>query len=342
MSTQPKVAIIGGGTGSYVVASGLSKKNVDVTMLMTMVDDGGSNRIIRDEFGLLPTSGIRQGIVALSQDKSILRKLFTYRFHQGGEGLKGMTFGNLFMAAMTDIMGSQKEALEATCQLLQVKGQILPISYDDVRLVATYEDESKVTGEHLIDEPEHDGKLKIINLKTQPTAQISPEAQQAILEADLIVIGPGDFYTNSIANLVIKGVPEALHQTKAQVIFVSNLMTKYGETYDYKLSDFVEDLAKYLPLSDLDYLLVNDNYDFPTQILEKYQQQNSIPVKDNLENYQKLPKSVKILRKNLLSNKIAATEKGDSLQRSMIRHDANLLAESIYDFFGKDKKTSTK
>ena len=115
--TIPSVVVLGGGTGSYTVLSSLRDKPVRLTAILTMVDDGGSNRILRDEFGLLPTSGVRQAMVALSRNRSLLRKLFMYRFHQGN-GISGMTFGNLFLAAVTDIVGSQKKAIEETCRLL--------------------------------------------------------------------------------------------------------------------------------------------------------------------------------------------------------------------------------
>lgn len=333
MKKTPHIVVIGGGTGSFVVASGLSEHLAKLTMLMTMVDDGGSNQTLRDEFGLLPTSGIRQAIVALSENKTLLRELFTYRFHQGGNGLNGMTFGNLFMAAMADITGSQKKAIRATCELLQVNGQILPISYDDVRLVATYEDGSQVTGEHAIDEPEHDGKLAITNLETKPTAQLNPEAKQALLEADLIILGPGDFYTNTVANLVVQGLPETLRQASAKIAFVTNLMTKYGEAYDYTLQNFLTDLKKYLPLQEIDYLLVNSNQKYPSRALKAYQKEQSKPVKDNLtaRYVTKNPelKKVKIIRTDLLSKTLPKKTKGDQLKRSMVRHDPTLLANEI-------------
>ncbi len=238
MQKTPHIVVLGGGTGSYVVASGLSHMPVKISMLLTMVDDGGSNKTLRDEFGLLPTSGIRQAIIALSNNQTILRELFTYRFHQGGQSLEGMTFGNLFMAAMADIMGSQKKGIEETCRLLQVKGNIIPVSYDDVRLVATYEDDSQVIGEHHIDEPNHDGKLKITDLETRPKAKLSLEAKQALLTADLIILGPGDFYTNTVANLIVDNMVETLKKSQAKILFISNLMTKYGETYNYTIRNF--------------------------------------------------------------------------------------------------------
>jgi len=328
MKKIPRIVILGGGTGSYVVASGLSHSSVKISMLLTMVDDGGSNQVLRDEFGLLPTSGIRQSIVALAENKTILRELFTYRFHQGGKDLNGMTFGNLFMAAMAEIMGSQKKGIEETCRLLQVKGKIIPVSYDDVRLLATYEDGSQVLGEHHIDEPTHNGKLKIVNLETKPKAKLNPEAKEELLKADLIILGPGDFYTNTIANLIIEGMVETLTQSSAKIMFISNLMTKYGEAYNYTLRNFVDDLGKYLPLELLDYVLINNNFDFSTKALALYKKEQSIPVKDDLK-AGNLNSHVKLIRANLLSKLIPSQVKGDNLKRSMIRHDSKDLAKII-------------
>lgn len=328
----PKIVIIGGGTGSYVLASGLSHLPVHITMIMTMADDGGSNRIIRDEFGLLPTSGIRQAIVALSENKTVLRKLFTYRYHQGGEGLDGMTFGNLFMAAMADIMGSQKEGIEETCRLLQVKGDIVPISYDDVRLVARYEDGEEVIGEHNIDVAKKKGR-RIISLKTSPAAVLNQKAKEAILKADLIIMGPGDFYTNTIANLVVDGTASIIGKSKAKILFIANLMDSPSETPGYKLSDFLNDFKKYLPLETLDYVLVNNNYNFPTKALKAYADEDTFPVEDDIDgNF--LNSETEIIRTDLLSNKVLKKEKGDSLSRSIIRHDSKKLSSAILKILG--------
>ncbi|MBD3250343.1 MAG: uridine diphosphate-N-acetylglucosamine-binding protein YvcK [Candidatus Pacebacteria bacterium] len=342
MTKTPKIVIVGGGTGSYVVASGLRDMSVDISLIVTMVDDGGSNKVIRDEFGLLPTSGIRQGIVALSKNQSFLRKLFTYRYHQGGPGLKGMTFGNLFMAAMADLTGSQIEGIKQTCQLLQVKGRIIPASYDDVRLVADYEDGSQVKGEHAIDEPLHQKPKKIINLSTKPQARISTEAKQAILEADLIIFGPGDFYTNTIANLIVKGMTDALDQSRGKLVLITNLMTKFSETPDYKLSDFLTDFDQYYPKEAIDYLLINNNQSYPLEILKVYKKENSEPVKDDLPNKTSVNNEddlaqTKLIRKDLLSSQIAKKQKGDTVSRSMIRHDPTKLAQELVKLTGNNQ-----
>ncbi len=321
---QPSVVVLGGGTGTYTVLSSLRDKPVRLTALLTMVDDGGSNRVLRDEFGLLPASGVRQAMVALSRNRSLLRKLFMYRFHQGN-GISGMTFGNLFIAAVADIVGSQQKAIEETCKLLSVKGKILPISTDDVRLVATYEDGTEVVGEHLIDEPAHDGKLKITGLHTQPQATISKEADEAIRNADFIILGPGDFFTNTIANMVVKGVPQALKESKGKIIFIGNLMTKYGETIGFTAKTFIEELLKFIPAERLSTILINSDTSFPTDALEIYAKEDSIPVADDLDTMQ-LPSSVQILRVPVLSHLEAETVKGDVLKRSIIRHDQDKLA----------------
>jgi len=151
MVTKRKIVALGGGTGTFTLLTGLKVyENLDISAVVTMADDGGSNKVLRDEFGLLPTSGIRQAIIALSRDTSLLRQLFEYRFYQG-TGISGMTFGNLFMAAVSDILGSQKKSIQETCKLLGVQGHILPVSYDNTSLVATYEDGTEVLGEHYID-----------------------------------------------------------------------------------------------------------------------------------------------------------------------------------------------
>lgn len=329
---QKKVVVLGGGTGTFTVLSSLKSKGYELTALLTMADDGGSNKVLRDDFGLLPTSGVRLAMVALSSQQSLLRELFTYRFHQGG--VSGMTFGNLFIAAVSDIVGSQEKAIEATSELLSVSGKILPISYESIKLVAEYENGLKVTGEHEIDEPKHDGKLKIKNLSTVPAATIDSKAEQEILNADYIIIGPGDFYTNTVANLVIDGVVSAIMRSKAKVIFITNLMTKYGEAYDYKASDYFHDLKKYMPIERINFILVNNDLEYPEGILKKYEEEDSKPVEDDLDTMS-LPDSVEIIRAPIILKKEVVAEKGDVLKRSMIRHSQKKLGQKLAEIIGE-------
>ncbi len=327
-SSLPKVVVLGGGTGTFVVLQALKRLPVFSTAILTMVDDGGSNRVMRDQLGLLPTSGICQAITALSDEESLLRELFTYRFHKG-DGLSGMRFGNLFIAAVTDIVGSQRQAIKDTLHLLKVRGDILPVSFDDVRLVAEYEDGSQVVGEHFIDEPDHDGRLRIRRLWTEPEAQLSEDARQALAEADFIIFGPGDFYTNTVANFVVKGLPEAVRSSKAHKMFFANLMTKYGETYGFTLENYLQEIDRYYGLDGLNSIIVNNNQNFPEGVLEHYAKQHSVPVVDDISDSHL--ENGHIYRVDLLSDEVTATVAGDTLARSMLRHDP----EKIAHFFQK-------
>ncbi|MGD8744650.1 MAG: YvcK family protein, partial [Candidatus Woesebacteria bacterium] len=244
-----KVVAVGGGTGTFIVLSGLKKYPLELSVIVSMMDSGGSNRIIRDEFGLLPTSDIRQCMVALASKESheLLRKLFTYRYNQG-TGISGMTFGNLFMAALTDLYGSQEEAIRRTCEILDVEGEIIPVTYNDSHLVARYSNGKEVLGEHLIDEPiEGDlGEHRIVDLELMPKADANKTAIKAISEADLIILGPGDLYTSIICNLVVDGISGAIKRSSAKKAFVLNLMTKYGETHKFTAQEFVNEIEEYL------------------------------------------------------------------------------------------------
>lgn len=325
---RKKIVVIGGGTGTFTVLSGLKKYPwLDLAVIVSMTDSGGSNRVIRDEFGLLPTSDLRQCMVALASEDSneLLRKLFTYRYQQG-TGISGMTFGNLFMAALTDILGSQEEAITKTCEILNVQGQIIPVTYTDCHLVARYENGQQVLGEHAIDEPKGDlGKYRIVELEVFPPAKANPKALKALAEADLIILGPGDLYTSIICNLVVDGIAKALVRSQAKKVYVLNLMTKFGQTYAFTAQDHVREIIKYLGRKGLDYVLVNQQSKLPGKILKRYQEEKAALVKDDL----KEDLSFKVIRADLISPRLYKKPKSDKLVRSLIRHDSVKLAKAI-------------
>lgn len=332
MKSKPKVVVIGGGTGTFVVLSGLKEYPVDLTAVVSMADSGGSNRVIRDEFGLLPTSDIRQCMVALAEtngESKLLRELFMYRFHKG-KGIAGMTFGNLFMAALADVIGSQEKAIEETGKILRIKGRILPVSTDSVDLVADYENGKQVVYEHYIDEPRHNGKLRIIKLSTKPKALVNPDAAECIRKADLVVLGPGDLYTSILADVVVGGVAETIRKTKGKVVYIVNLMTRWGQTYDFTSKDHVDEVEKYLGKKVIDAVLVNNNYKFSKAILEAYRKENAKPVEDDLLN-----KRYKVIRRDLISQMLYRKAKGDNLTRSIVRHDVKKLSIAIFSYLRK-------
>jgi len=329
MKSKKRVVVVGGGTGTYTTLLGLKKYSINPSVIVTMTDSGGSNRVIRDEFGLLPTSDIRQAIVALSDTNSngLLRDLFTYRYSQG-TGISGMTFGNLFMAALTDILGSQSEAIDKTCKLFNVQGDIIPVTYNNSHLVARYDNGQQVLGEHEIDEPASDVLgHRIIDLELIPKAVSNPKAIKSIEEANLIIFSPGDLYTSLLCNLVVGNISKSIAKSKAKKVLVVNLMTKNGQTNGFKASDFLKEVNKYLGGNYIDYVIINNNLKFKDKIIRRYHQENAEVVIYDLE---PIPyKNLKVYRKDLVSSQIYKKPKSDHLVRSLVRHDPDKLAKAI-------------
>lgn len=317
-----KIVVIGGGTGTFAVLSGLKKYPVDLTAVVTMMDSGGSSGRLRDEFGQLPAGDVRQALVALSEDTSVMRKLFNYRYDKG-EGLEGHSFGNLFITALAEVVGGMDKALEEAGRVLNIKGRVLPVTLTRANLVARYENGLVVEGEGNIDEPKHDGSLKIISLSIKPKVEPYEKTLQAIYEADLIVIGPGDLYTSLLPNLIIPEVSATICDSPAKKVYLMNLMTKYGQTNEFTASDFVSEIEKYVPC--LDFVLVN-NKELPADIIERYKSENVVPVVDDLSE-----KSYQVIRDDFLATGTIEKASGDKLKRSLIRHDGKKLAAKILE-----------
>lgn len=322
------VVVIGGGTGTHPILRGLKKyaDTLDITAIITMADSGGSTGRLRDEFGQLPVGDVRMALTALAsevnEDDLLLRELFLHRFDKG-EGLNGHNFGNLFMVALTQLLGSEAEAVRAASRILRVKGRVLPVTEDDVHIVATYDDGVTIEGEHEIDEPKEDRyERHITKLTTKPQAHITEDARQAILNADLILLGPGDLYSSLLANCVVQGVPEAIQSSKAQFVFASNLMTRPGQTHDFTSCDHVNEVIKYVGRTP-DVVVMNTG-EVPEHLLLKYAQNFQYPVSDDCTegNY-------RVIRQDLLSPEEVVRRKGDVLQRSLVRGDGDKFAQLL-------------
>jgi uncharacterized cofD-like protein len=325
LKNQKTIVCIGGGTGTFVTLRGLKQYPYQLKGIVAMSDSGGSNKRIRDEFGLLPTSDVRQCFVALSEENGeagLLRKLFMYRFDKG-QGISGMTFGNLFMAALSEILGSQEEAIRQTGKVLRIHGIVIPVSFTNTNLFAEYEDGHIVNEEHLIDEPTHDGTLKISKLYLKPGASANPQALEAIKSADMIVLGPGDLYTSLLPNLLVEGIPEAIQNTHATKVYVMNLMTKYGQTYNYTAIDHLNILEKYIGKC-ITHIVINNGFLDP-KALKVYQKSQEVPVRDDLS--QKSYYSV--IRDDLVSSEVFRKGQSDTLVRSLIRHESDKLARLL-------------
>jgi uncharacterized cofD-like protein len=251
----PKIVTIGGGTGLSTMLRGLKNYSANITAIVTVADDGGSSGRLRRELGVLPPGDFRNCIVALADAEPLMSRLFQYRFGQGS-GLDGHSFGNLFIVAMSGITGNFEEAIREASRVLAVRGQILPSTLENVTLCAEFEGEIHVLGESKISA----ASTPIQRVYLQPERPAAfPEAVRAILEADIVVVGPGSLYTSILPNLLVDGIAKALASTDALRIYVCNVATQPGETDEFRASDHVEALLRHLRGKPLDIVLANSN-----------------------------------------------------------------------------------
>ncbi len=329
MTDKKSVVVIGGGTGIYPVLRGLkTHQDIDVTAVITMADSGGSTGLLRDEFGQLPVGDVRMALAALSAEidnhDELLRELFLYRFDKG-EGLNGHNLGNLLLVALTDMLGSELEAVKVAARILRVRGTVLPVTEDKVHIVATYDDGVEIEGEHHIDEPEEERfKHRITNLRTEPKATITPDVQKAIEGADMVVLGPGDLYTSLLANCVVGGVPEAIQASNAQFVFITNLMTSQGQTHGMTAKDHIHEVFKYVGRAP-DTVVVNTGT-VSKELLAVYAKACQFPVVDDVDNV-----ACTIVRADFLDDEPVVKKQGDVLQRSLVRGDAEKMGATLYN-----------
>jgi uncharacterized cofD-like protein len=314
--SSKKIVVIGGGTGVYTVLTALKPHYKNLAAIVTMADDGGSTGILREEFGILPPGDIRRALIALSSsDNKLLSELFSYRFAEG-IGLTGHNFGNLLITALHRLTNDFEKAINEAGKILAIKGKVIPVTLSQTKLMAELEDGQIIKGENNIDIPQYDGRLKIKRAWLKPQVEINPNARDAILGADLIIIGPGDLYTSIIPNLLVDGIKEALQKTKAQIAYFTNIMTKFGETNNFGASDFVKTLMEYLGFNLIDYVLINDAKPSPRRLIPYIKERADFVVPD---------------MENLNSAKFGFTAIKTDLVRSkgFIRHDFEKIARAI-------------
>ena len=319
----PKVVVIGGGTGSFTLLSDLKNYVRDITALVNMSDDGGSTGVLRDELGALPPGDIRQCLVALS-DSPRVRELFNYRFEEGT--LKGHAFGNLFLTALEKMTGNFAEAVEEAGRVLNITGRVEPITLDLVKLVASYSDGSKVEGQHEIDMTDFTGKQRPV-MSLTPHATINPDAKQAIVEADLVVIAPGNLYGSLAPALVVDGVAEALQKSSAKKVYVCNLVTKPGQTDGFTVADYVDEIERFVGQPFLDYVLYNSAPP-AKDLLDKYATKGEFPVAWNKQDF--TDKHYRAKGADLVSREAWVNpNSSDPLVRTLIRHNADRVAREL-------------
>lgn len=324
LNRGPRIVAVGGGTGLSMLLSGAKNITNNLTAIVSVGDDGGSSGRLREEMGILPPGDIRHCITALADDEDLVNKLFKYRF-TNGEGLEGHSFGNLFLTALYDITGDMVSAVRASSRVLSIRGRVLPATLDDMKLVAEMEDGRIIHGESTI--PEAHGKIK--RLFTEPAnCKALPDVIQAIIDAELIILGPGSLYTSVIPNLLVREISEEIIKSKAKKIYVCNIMTQPGETDNYTVSDHLKALIQHAGSNKIvDAVLVNDY--LPDNLAGKYQEAGSYPVKLDVPEVKKL--GIKIFAKKLIQDS----------KEGLVRHSSTRVARAVYYWFKKQQKKSS-
>lgn len=324
---KKNVVVIGGGTGTFTVLTGLKKYPVNLTAIVAMSDSGGSTGILRDELGVLPAGDVVRCLIALSSSDKLMRTLMDYRFENGK--LKGHRFGNLLLSALEKTSGSFDQAVERASDVLRIRGRVVPATLDKVDLMAQV-GKRIIRGEEHIQTAHLNGSLKHIWL--EPVARANPKALTAIREADLIIIGPGNFYASVLPNLLVRRIPETIRKSKAKKLYVCNLMTKKEHTRNWSVADHVNALEKYL--GGAINVVIYNNKKPPANILKTYAREG-----DTLIAWNDLPRARTLIGANLMSrrrilDKIGAAAK----ESSLVRHDAGKLAAMVAKILGVDKR----
>jgi len=326
--TDIKIAVIGGGTGSFTLLSALKKHTSQIAAIVNMADDGGSTGVLRDELGTLPPGDVRQCLVALS-DSPKIRQLFNYRFEEGTFG--GHSFGNLLLTALEKTTGSFAEAVETASEILRVNGTVIPATFDDVRLKMSWPGASvTLKGERVIDAHHFKRNPRKAKLSLEPKPTANPMAIAAIEQADLVVIAPGDLYTSLGPLLVIDGIGDALRRTSATVAYVCNLVTKQGQTDGFTVSEHAGEIERFGGGNFLDAVMYNAQV--PSKaLLKRYEQEDAYLVKVDEKTLAKRPyRAVGGSFIGAMAQR-KASEHALPVTRSLIRHNATAVSDALVE-----------
>ena len=307
----PKIVVIGGGTGLSTMLRGLKEHSSNITAIVTVSDNGGSSGKLKNDFGMMAPGDIRNCLVALADTEKEMEDLFQYRFDDKLIGFQEHSFGNLLIAVLSNITGDFEKAIEKTSSILAIRGKVFPCSSQSIDLIGEFEDGIEVTGETSIVER----NLPIKGIKLKPSNTTAPAgAVEAILDADLIVMGPGSIYTSIIPNLLVKDINTAINKSKAHKVYICNVMTQKGESDGFNATKHCEVILKYLGKKTIDYAIINKT--IPSdEILEKYANGGQTLVKYNTD-------EIKALGiKPIIGDFMNATDQ--------VRHNPKALAEAI-------------
>jgi uncharacterized cofD-like protein len=321
-----RVVAIGGGTGLSMLLRGLKhfvarrgqeserRPISDLAAIVTVTDDGGSSGRLRREYRVLPPGDIRNCMVALSQDEALLGRLFQYRFH-AGRGLRGHSFGNLFLTALSHVTGDFAEAVRVSGEVLAIRGRIFPTTLENVSLEAVMTDGKIVLGETRI--AKSGKKIRRLSLRPRHVRPL-PEVLEAIRQANLILIGPGSLYTSILPNLLVSGVAEAIEKSSATRVFIANLMTQPGETEGFSLAEHVRVIYGHTRRKMIDWVVAS-NQNISPEVARRYRRRGAEPVRVDLPDLQRM--GVRCLLDNLLE------------EHGVVRHNASRLSQLLIEEF---------
>ena len=330
-----RIVSIGGGTGLSTLLSGLKKHArgvqdgagagspvVEITAVVTVTDDGGSSGRLRRDFDILPPGDIRNCMTALSEDADLLSQLFRYRF-ANGRGLRGHSFGNLFLTAMHQITGDFAHAVQLSSEILAIRGRIFPATSANVTLEAVLSDGSVVRGETKISKSRH--PIEVIRLRPENCEPLA-ETLEAIARADLITLGPGSLYTSVIPNVLVNGVSEAIERSFAQKIYFVNLMWQRGETINFSASQHVQAIHEHAGRALINCVVLNTGT-IPSALKRKYARAHVKPVENDFENLAEM--GVKVVTADLVGDATAVGNK--------VRHNSAAITEIVIDLASRSR-----
>lgn len=314
----PRVVVIGGGTGLSTLLTGLKQQTSNITAIVTVSDDGGSSGRLRTAFDMPPPGDIRNCLVAMADSEPLMRDLFQYRFEESSE-LHGHSFGNLFIAAMTQITGDFETAIRESSRVLAIRGRVIPSTAKPVQLVAQLENGEQVNGETKISK----AGSRIRRIWLEPSdGEPSADALLAISQADAIVLGPGSLYTSIIPNILVRGMPEALAASAALKMFICNVMTQFSESDGYSAADHLEALAAHSRAGLIDCCIVN-TAPVPPSLLARYREEHAVPVRVDHDRLRAM--GCAVIGRAVIS------------AQNYVRHDSDQLAKIVMELIAAEK-----
>lgn len=318
----PRVVIIGGGTGLSTILKGIKNYTNNITAVVTVADDGGGSGALREDLGILPPGDIRNCLVALANTEPLMEELMQYRFKDGT--LKGQSFGNLFLAAMDGVSDNFEDAVQKMASVLAITGKVLPVTLENIKINAILENDQLVVGESHIPDVSIAEGARIRRLYITPKdAECLPDVKEEILRADAIILGPGSLYTSIIPNLLVKGVPEAIKESRASKIYICNVMTQPGETDDFKVSDHIKAIYEHGDIGPLNYVFANTMEIRNEHLKEKYQKMKQVEVQVDQENLDHL--GFELITGDFIKPR-----------ESSVRHDADKLSKKLMEIILKE------